>query len=459
MSFYFRFLLVNTLFFSTFWLNAQTSFTFSSLKSDTEAEQKLLNSLEERFNKDVSTLTGTNKKYVADLFKERFVSIKEKVLTHEVLSATEAQNYLNALVNEIVKSNPTINRTELRIAFSKSHYANASSMGEGTILFNIGLFHRLQNESQAAFVLCHELAHFYLAHSNINIQQYVNTVYSDAYQKQLKAIQKSEFNKNSQLEALGKNLLFRSRRHSRQFEQAADSMALELLKNTAFDVNEALTCLQLLDSADKEKYNSPLLLQDRFNFPDFPFKKRWLQSDELVFIESTDTKQTKEEDSLKTHPDCQLRIEALRKKTIAYYKPSSKSFVVDSIKFRQLQKQFDYETIQHCFDNKQVSRSFYLVLKMLPSFPNDPYLNTMVGRCLNEFYAYQKEHQLSKVADLPSADKESDYNELLHMLQNLRLHELATLSFQYLKQQEGNLVSHKDFQEVYKRSKEHYNQP
>jgi predicted SprT family Zn-dependent metalloprotease len=88
-------------------------------------------------------------------------------------------------------------------------------MGEGTIFFNIGLFHRLQNESQAAFILCHELAHYYLNHSNDNIHQYVNTIYSDDFQQKLKSIQKLSYEKNKQLDALAKNLLFRNRRHGR----------------------------------------------------------------------------------------------------------------------------------------------------------------------------------------------------------------------------------------------------
>lgn len=46
------------------------------------------------------------------------------------------------------------------------------------ILLNMGLFYRLANESQAAFVICHQLAHLYLAHSERSINNYVQKIHS-----------------------------------------------------------------------------------------------------------------------------------------------------------------------------------------------------------------------------------------------------------------------------------------
>ena len=38
------------------------------------------------------------------------------------------------------------------------------------------------------------------------------------------------------------------------------------MKNTGYDLNEALSCLGLLDSADKDKFDGRLDLQKRFDF-------------------------------------------------------------------------------------------------------------------------------------------------------------------------------------------------
>ncbi len=375
----------------------------------------------------------------------------------EIITHPETQAYLTELANEIFRSNPQMDKREVRIFFSRSFYPNALSMGEGTILFNIGLFHRLKNESQAAFVLCHELAHYYLNHSNNNIHSYVSTVYSDEFQKKLKSIQKSGYGQNSQLEALAKNLMFKNRRHSREFEQAADSMALELLKNTKYDLRQALSCLALLDSSDKDKYGTEILLEQQFNFTSFPFKKSWLENDDLVFKDTNTKGEKKEEDSLKTHPDCTIRIARLTDRVAEYTNPGAQAFVVDGKKFTALTTSFDYEIIEHCFNAKKVSRALYFALQMLNEHPDDAYLNAMVGKCLNELYRAQKTHQLSKLVDLPNGDHESKYNAVLNLIQNLRLGEIAALSYHFLKQKEAQLSADDGFQQVFKVSKQHLN--
>lgn len=438
---------------------SQTSPSYTPFTIDPALEKSLLDGVSQRYQKDVAGLSGEHKKYLADIYKERYELIRERFTEGEVLSDKGAQDYLQALVNEVLRGNPSLKADGLRIAFSRSFYANAASMGEGTILFNIGLFHRLDNEAQAAFVLCHELAHYFLDHSNRNIHQYVSTIYSADFQKKLKDIKRSDYGQNSQLESLGKNLLFRNRRHSRQFEQAADSMALELLKNTHFDVRESLSCLALLDSADKDKYKAPLQLEQQFNFPAFAFKKSWLENDDLVFGSRKEEKITAEEDSLKTHPDCRKRIEALKSRVAAYAHAGMQPFVVDEARFKQLKGGFDFEIVEYCFQTKRVTRSLYYALEGLKVYPADPYLATMVGKCLNELYAYQKRHELGKVADLPNPQFSEEYNSLLHLVQNLRLQELAALSYHFLKEKEATLGNHPEFQKTFTISKEQYVAP
>jgi len=432
-------------------------FSFVAFENDLSYCQNVQLAVKKKFEADITSLTGNNKKYIADIYKERYELIKEQFTSNEILTAKDPHQYLSALANEILKNNPAYNSKGLNILFSKSFYANATSMGEGTIFFNIGLFHRLQNESQAAFILCHELAHYYLNHSNDNIHQYLTTIYSDDFQQKLKSIQKLSYQKNKQLDALARNLLFRNRRHGRAFEHAADSMALELMKNTDYDVSEALTCLSLLDSADKNKYSQGVFFEQHFNFPSFPFKKSWIENDDLVFTQTED-KDSKDLDSLKTHPDCTKRIEALKEKVKQYEKKGSKKFIVSESKFNTLKKQFDYEVIDYCFQSGKISRALYYALEMIQLYPMDPYLNTIAGKCLNELYISQKNHTLGKIVDLPNPENDLKYNSLLYMIQNLRLREIAALSFFFLKEREHQFSSFEPFAETYNQSKQHYNQ-
>jgi Zn-dependent protease with chaperone function len=433
---------------------SQTNETF--FKKDEVKIKSLSEGITNRYTKDVSSLEGKNKKYIAAIYKERVDLIKEKLDQGEALTDEQATNYLNALVAEVAKVNPIINPTELRVLFSREWWPNACSMGEGTIFFNIALFNRLQNESQAVFILCHELSHYYLNHGNNAIQKYITTLYSDEFQKQLKEIQKSEYRKNQQLENLAKGIAFRSHRHSREFENAADSMAIELMKKTNYDLSEALNVLALLDSVDKDKYNYPLNLSKRFDFATYPFKKTWLQTSTLSFAVVKDEKAKAEEDSLKTHPDCKMRILKLNDLVQKYNKPSNKKFIVSKERFEQLKNEFDFEIINFCLEKKDISRSLYYSLEMVNAMPENVYLHTVIGKCLNAIYSSQKKHELGKIVDLPKSVLPEEYNNLLHLIQNLRLNEIAAISYYYMQQFSGKYDNDSEFAATLKTSIENF---
>ena len=120
------------------------------------------------------------------------------------------------------------------------------------------------------------LAHDYLRHSENSIRTYVTTINSDEVQKELRHIKSSAFNKRTSLEKLVRNLTFDNRHHSRDHESQADSMVVEFLRNTSFNINESLTTLALLDLIDTDNINMEACLKSMFDAPAYPFQKRWL---------------------------------------------------------------------------------------------------------------------------------------------------------------------------------------
>ncbi|THU41774.1 hypothetical protein FAM09_06645 [Niastella caeni] len=435
---------------------------YQSPEDDAGKYKEWITATEKRYQADVSSLSGKNKKYLEQIFKDRFERIKKMYDQKEILTEKAANGYLQSLLHEIVKSNQAIGQLETRVVFSRTWWPNASSMGEGTIIFNIGLFYKLQNESQAAFVLCHELAHLYLNHSNNAINKYVNTVYSDEFQKELKKINKSEFQKTQQLENLTKAMAFDSRRHSREHETEADSLAVEWLKNTSFDVRESLSCLNLLDSIDGDKYNVTLSLKNVFNFQEYPFQDKWTKEEKSLFgtlAESSEAESRKERDSLKTHPDCSIRIGKLKDRVHQYHKQASRAFVVNEKQFRQLQNDFDYEVIDFCYRSDNVSRSLYYTLQMLEAQPFNAYLITNTGRCINKLFVGQKNHTLSKLIDMPSPFNDKNYNTLLEFIQRVRLTDLGAFSYYFLQNRQSNLMANEDFLAALIESKTNFNKP
>ena len=118
--------------------------------------------MESNFKKKIAGLPSENKKDIEKIQTRKWENIAETFLRKEIYTEADAQKYLDDVVSEIVNNNQTLQNKSFMCYFSKSEVPNASFIGEGVILFNLGLLDKLENESQLAFILCHEIAHFYI---------------------------------------------------------------------------------------------------------------------------------------------------------------------------------------------------------------------------------------------------------------------------------------------------------
>lgn len=376
------------------------------------------------------------KEYAADygkVYEEQFREIGELWQSSRAVTAPAAHSYLQALVTEIISHNPSLRDIDARVVFSRDWWPNAYSMGEGSIAVNAGLFVYLNNEAELAFIICHELAHYYLDHSGKAIQKYVETINSSAYQAELKRLSRETYRVNQQLDSLTQGFLFSSRRHTRAHEAEADRLAFSLLKNTRFDCNGIKTCLQLLDKIDSSALFQPLKLDQVFNSPEYPFRKKWIQKETMIFSELGENESgftQKEKDSLKTHPDCEKRI-ALLNDSLQQVAGKGVTFLVDEQQFRRLKEEFFFEISEQCFREKQLSRHLYYSLLLLQSPIYKETAIYSVTRCLNLLYDKQKEHQLGLTVDKEEKGYPEEYNLLLRMLDRLRLDEFANINYQF----------------------------
>ena len=409
---------------------------FSPARQDSVLLSKLCTNYQQHYQEELSQLPSTNKKDFQEIYGDRWKNIKEKFDKKEIYTDADAQKYLDALVSEVVKANPGLAATPFHCYFSRSYVPNASYIGEGIILFNMGLFDRLANESEAAFILCHEISHYILHHQENSMNKYVATINSEEVQSRLRKIKGSEYRKNEQLESLVKGLTFDSRRHSRDHEAQADSMAVVLMRPTRYDPAGALTTLALLDGVDKDGFDLENDLQQVFNAKDYPFKKKWLKQDNGLLGGHARLQDQEMSDSLKTHPSCPLRIKLLTPMVQAGARSgvggNAAAGVVDAAKFAALKEKFRYEVIEYAYASDDYAESLFLSMELLQARPADGYLVANIGRVMNGFYRAQKGHRLSKVTDLPSPGYPANYNSLLQFIQNLYLEDIASIGYYFL---------------------------
>ena len=432
-------------------LSAQVKDFYPAAQDDAYLS-KLAAKLQAQYKANLNRLPSQNKQDLIEAYQLRWENIKEKFDKKEIYTSKMAQEYLDHLVAAIKQGNPVLANMELNCYFSRSDVPNAAYIGEGIILFNMGLFSRLDNESEAVFVLCHELAHCLLRHSENGIQQYVSTINSEEVQAQLKKIKRSEYQKHQQVEGLIKGLTFNSRRHSRDHEAQADSMAVQLMRNTKFDPSGALSTLALLDVIDTDTLNTAVCLPQVFNSTEYPFRKKWVARSTGLLGGHALVTDTSMADSLKTHPDCTKRIGLLKTLMKGWKQPVAVRFAVDSVTFRGLQHVFRYETIEYAYLNDNYTRSLFLTLELLQKDPDDAYLVAQTGRLLNGIYGAQKGHTLGKVTDLPSSGYPANYNLLLQFIQNLYLEDVAAIDYYYLKKYHPKLDGYASFKTAFAQS-------
>jgi Zn-dependent protease with chaperone function len=400
-------------------------------KDDIGLRQKYL---AETATREKLALSNADQLYSADykkIYKEEYGQIEKFWSGTRAITNPAVNNYLQAVVQKIISSNPQLKSTDVRVVFSRDWWPNASCMADGSIAINAGLYIFLRNEAELAFVISHELAHYYLHHHEKEIRAYVEKINDEQFQKKLKHLSRQGYSVNQQLGDLLKTMVFDSRRHGRDNEAEADEYALRFMKNTGYDCNAIKTCLQTLDIIDDTTYfTSPVVIQKELDFPGYPFKQSWITKQSSIFsaIKEDDSPESQQEkDSLKTHPDCAKRILSFE----SHWKDDGKnrnSFLVNEEKFNELKRQLFYEIMEECYREDELSRNLYYALDLLENEPGNGFAVYSVVRCFNRLWYLQKNHQLLQAVEKEDRSFPGQYNLLLRMLDRLRLDDIVSLN-------------------------------
>jgi Zn-dependent protease with chaperone function len=393
----------------------------------------------QEFNKKIASYNYTpflkdlpqaSVKEAKELIENRRKTLSDNASTNHFFVQTVLNNYLNKIYKEIASKNSVIDTSKIRLLISRDSDVNAASYGEGTLVVNLGLIAYAKNESQVAFVLCHEIAHFMLNHFETKVKQYLNTVYSKDFKKKVKQIQSSEYSQTQEAAKLVKSISLESSHGSRSNEKQADSLGAIFMSRTQYDTREIISCLKFLDSSDYRHIHQNLTLEKTFHSSNYTFDSEWLvPNNEGVATKQAETEEEKKaEDSLRTHPECEKRISYLQLSP----KPNTKVNIQKTEDVQKAIRIARYECIQSQFDFDDIGDCLFETLILLKSNPTDIYLHTMVGKCFNKIYKAQKEHNLRNLVSLPSVFQKQNYKELVNFIENLRLSEVSNIGYFYL---------------------------
>ncbi len=376
-----------------------------------------------------------HKSIYEEIYQSRVDKINGDFKDLQFINDPETNLLISGIVDHIKNRNTELQKLNTRFFVVRYPSPNASSLGDGSFYINLGLIRKIENEAQLAFVLCHELAHFYLAHSEKSIQGYIETYKSKEFEAELKKISHSEYNTKSKLYALLKDRFYQDGQHSRGHEVEADTVGMRFYMNTDYSLIEAIRCINLLDTIDYYKFRNKINYKSHLSNQDFPFKSRWLTVETTMFEGVVTEKEYFNRDSIKTHPDCSERVIHLRKKLID--QPVKGSTYLQSEKnFASIKDRMDREYIDAWIKNDNYGMAFFHALKNLEADPENLFLKHRLGKILFKIYVAQENHELSRFVSKPNTQYEEEYNIALEFIENIRLSELAELAFYFMKKQE-----------------------
>lgn len=343
----------------------------------------------------------------------------EYLIRYTSLYDTILYPYLKSVLANIIIANPEF--AHCRIILTRSPVENAFAFGDGTILFNVGLLAKMENESQVAFAICHELAHGFFRHPQMGIKKTLDAYFNKEFQKKVKQVERhEEFDKNKKIKELLVSFTMNRLYDMRLYEKQADSLGYFLLRKTQYDVKQSIRSLAMLDTIEKPYYAGKIdyakyfnCLSSHYNFAIEEPKTKSIFQVKEVKTELDDS------DSLSTHPDCQKRIGFLNE--VMLTNPAPASTLPDNTRFEKIRLNARYEVIQSWFDYEYYDYALYNCLQMLEQNYNNIYLHSMIELCLYQLKSFMINHEYSEVVSNISKNNPDNFNDLIRILNRLNV--------------------------------------
>lgn len=392
----------------------------------------------ETFNKNLEAqFSGKEYRKLKEIYSSSQEDFLWEINKKRYVFSSDLQQYIESLVQEIAIKNK-LNITNHHFLISKDVMPNAFSLGFKTISINLGLLDYLENEDQLVSIICHELGHQILNHSEKRILKSVKREFSEDFKEKTHALKEQKYNQNKVAFKMLKEILLKDSEENRKAEMSADSLGYTLYQNTKYapvEFCKALKTLKELDD-DAEKSKDEMLLKKEdyekiFNLPNLSFKESWLKLEDFSDYNYDLYKEKINKDSLKSHPDLELRINKIN----ALF-PKSK--IISEIKkspnpeFEKYNKIANMEAIPNLYYTDEIGYSLYWALFRFKYNPDEEYSKRWIGNCFSKLYKAKKEYQLNKyIEQLNPKEQSKNYFQFLNFLWNLNLDEYQKIATFY----------------------------
>jgi hypothetical protein len=400
-----------------------------NLKLDTARGLKEYELAKIKLDKIVEDYDGEHKKEL----KEELVDIKKHLKRDfkNFYFNDEYDSYLGKIIEVIRSKNPILEKVEIRPFFCYDESINASMAFYGTMRVHLGLFDIIENESQLAMVIAHEISHYTRQHSIKSFGRHFEIVKSDENKQEFREAKREGIDRVDRVEEYFKTRALISKKHSREHESEADSFGLELLKNTPYALDEAITGISCLKKGDTEFFNMDILLRDAFHNSDIPFNQAWLKKPNSI-AEKLKYKLSPElKDSLSSHPGAEIRYEKLKAELAANAEADIVEVSFET--FEKMKKDFRREIVNYLVYDKQYAMAMYYILKYKSETLADQEILRRMVDVLDKMKNALDSHTLGKYVPTRNPNFPPQFNNLLIFIDQLNVDDFETIKNAYKK--------------------------
>lgn len=382
------------------------------------------------FNKGIKKYGSSENRELSKVFLGFQKSLEEDIKDRNYLFDDRFISFVDEKVKLIAAKNPNI-PTNFNILIAKDNEPNAFNFGDNTLVVNLGLFYFLNNEDQFTSIICHEIAHAQLEHT---INSILSRIKKNSESKGEVSLLKHSSNQHEKAFELFKTMLYFNMKQRRINEVKADSLGFEYFKNLGFQKKAFVSALSQLKSVDEKKPDSIFTETYRkvFDIPNQKFKEEWLKMEDFSKYNYKLYTKKISEDSLKTHPDIDLRIALLKKKlnTNEYEEKDQEALST----FKELSELAGKRVIPNYYDTEKYGLGIYQCLRILQRNPEDQFAKFYLGHFFNKIYDARKAYTLNRYLDKIDPKEQSySYQQFLSFMWNLNLDEIKNITKFYEK--------------------------
>ncbi len=344
---------------------------FTGIKSEGTIPADLRKGLGELYSEDKQRVRDYNDGKLAnrDRVLEASYHINRLTSNGRILYGDPITRMVERIADTLLKDYPGL-RGELRFYTVKSSSVNAFATGQGMIFVTTGLVAQVENEAQLAYVISHEIVHYYRKHN-------------------MEVLTRRIKNSDDEAEQMANFLKYHYR--SREMENEADSLGLRLFYiGSPYDKHVTDGVFDVLQYA--------MLPFDEVPFDTTYFNSPYYRLPSHYFLEKVAPISSRDDypDSLSTHPNIKKR-RARTGDILSHYEGGSAFVVTTPDEFVHLQGLARFECIRQNLIYSNYTRAFYDCYVLQRQYPNNAFLARSMAQALYGIAMYKTYYNTNSI--------------------------------------------------------------